>query len=882
MTLRDFLLGDIEVMNTFESASFSGIANLNLGKGDIGTKFKTKFYSSQILKAKTLVEDIAIDKKEFADFIGLFNSMKGKDVSFSAQSFPTRKAVDTVIKPKYINDYMDSAANIIDGVINGSVSKSDIDKWATKTVVDKVENQVVKTNLSIKTSDKFDFVIKDTNQKYTYDSINNTVIPFVNSLKSYKESILSEANEVYNTISAAEDKLNKYIDVANDMMTSMDKDIAKKVSYAMYHVCKSTIEIISYVSCAEIIKLNDFTGKAYAVDSIYRNLSNVASISESANGEESVNATGVVNNDIADIANNLLLGNTAAFDVYANRIAEFHAGLLKDGDAPNEEDGIDNTSEVRNNEDVYDDIVRANIEIGQSLDHIVSLTSDFIFDPEDAINDSGFLMSLEDKYVNAIKRIDDLSDYNESELSDVNGGSINLYKRVLSEISKYPENMRNIAKAISSNKIRIDNLIKKFEYSTSPNENLYKNTEAVKDIREWLSHFKDDYIKFVETIASKYMARLHNLSNIADTINNTVDEPVQQVANDTASFDDISSTDYTESVYDAMYDSIVKDFMESFENLQKEYYQEREDNLTGRTIVYEADEAQKEVKPTVVDNSGENSKASGGEGIVEKFINWLSKTIESFTNGAKRASENEKAKNVINSEDALASRSYNNVSANLPSYKDLPFGDILKDFTVVGGNISKLTPAEWQAGNTEEYYYTKLFPFITGLKKDDKVPFEQQVKNWYKYGNVKEPMSVKIENGMLKTKMGQSIIPYIKLWKGWNALPDQINKAGSSIKDAFAVAENKIKGNTNTNAVQTESATEDIVSEADANAVADTAKDAANEMKNVAANTVTSMTSNLNIALNLSMKYVGAVLNSQRDRFQDYINLASMLIPKAK
>ena len=880
-TIREFLLGDAKVMNTFESSTYTNLANLNLGKSETGSKFKTKFYSDQILKAKNRVEDISIDKKEFVDFIGLFNSMKGKDVSFSAQSFPTKKANEIVVKPKFINDYIDTAANIIDGVIKGTVDKSEIDKWANKSVADKVESQVVKSSISFKTSDRPDLIIKDSRQNYSIGSISDNVIPFVNSCKNYREALLMEANETYNTISAAEDKLAKYIDIANDMMKEMDNDISKKVNYALYHISKSTLEIISYVSCAEIVKLNDFVSKAYAVDSIYSGLSNAASITESANGEESVNTTGVVNNDVADIANNLIQGNTAAFDVYANRIAEFHAGLLKDGDAPNDNDNVvDTTSEANYNEDVYNDIVRAGIEIGQSLDHIVAITSDYIFDPEDAINGSGFLMSLEDKYSNIINKIDDLSDYKSSELSDVNGGSVALYKKAVNEITKYPEHMKNISDALTADKIRIDNLVKKFEYSATPNENLYKNTEAVHSIKEWLVHFTEDYLNFVETIASKLMARLHNLANIADTINNSVSEPVQPVVDDTAALDDIDTTDYTEFAFDDEFVNTLREITESFTSLQMKYYQEKENISTGRTIIYEADENQKEVKPTVVDNSGENK--SSGEGLTERFINWLKKVVDSFTNGAKRASENEKSQNVINNEDRLASRSYNNVSANLPNYKDLPFGDILKDFTTVGSNVSKMTPQEWQQGDNEAYYYNKLFPFIEGLKKDDKLSFEDQVKNWYKYGNVKEPMSVKVENGLLKTKMGQSIIPYIKLWKGWNALPDQITKAGNSITEAIETAKNKITGaNNTTNTTGNVTTASAEITHVNGNPITEAGVgDAVNAVKDVAANTITSMTGNLNIALNLSMKYIGAVLNSQRDRFQDYVNLASMLIPK--
>ena len=568
----------------------------------------------------------------------------------------------------------------------------------------------------------------------------------------------------------------------------------------------------------------------------------------------------------------LVDGGNDAFTELSHNIMEYHRGYIS-SHVPTDVDvsGGDTENYITNvlndqvyNLDLYNNIVKIYIEIGNGLDIVAKNIDDRLIIFDDIIQKAGFMLTLQDRFNNNIKSITDLTYYGLADIELGDAGQKNeVYLKILAEINDYPKLTKQIADAAKAIRLKIEYIS---DLIATRQETILAFSETLNEIKIFIDAFNDQYKILNIDIVKGLYTRLKELAVKADNCINDFNPTPENINEDNDFFAEAVLSTLEEN--DAINDIIM-------EVLLKEYYAEREFKERGVRLVYEADTTDN-TSVKVTDNSGTstgiqttNATTTAGVGgavknklsnLLKSISEWFQKMITSFDELLGR----QKAKNtkwLAANKDGLMNRSYTNVEIQILPYDKMPSKQVLTDISKLATNVNAMNPQNLQTANTYEDLRTRLINFGPKFTKDDE---KITIINYYKVGN-NPVQTVPYANNNIKSLVVNEMIPYCEAF--YDSYKEEVKKQLNALKTSL---ENISKSHV-TEAVCDIDELCGIFTEADA-----TTQPTTSTKPNQTANTA----SKNGWVKQCVQTYSGCVLNAIRDRNNDYFKVLYALAPK--
>ena len=886
------------VLFEFDLGNFLRSASLSLNKDTkISDMNKIHTYSSILKGTIEDLKNIKFDKNE--------NSLKDLVIKASRTSVYS-KALNTdtkiIINPSIVNEYIKFIDEKLVNCANGNDSYNPTNFI---DMIDKIKSQSVRVvggdiiNNSPKSIIRS--IVGKKEELITPLYIKSVLLPFIQTYESSKSNLIKEAEELLFAVEKAENGVTNTISRIDMMCNgeSISSDMKKSLRKLSYMSLRSLIEITSYVSSMMIKKIDIFNSNVIACNEIFMKFNTgeiIESVTESTLDTVIDLSTGNVSKDFID-------GQVGAFKDIATKVYEFHTGMTRDPDAPTKigDDYADSTGEfsggyIKYDKTPYDEGFRVFTMIDQSLDLIAGKTDDYLQLSTQMPEKEGFNLPLEQKFARSIEEITDLSKYS-SDTALRQDGSFNagLYRSMLNEVKDYPENMQKLANLAKATNIRIESLIDRFNNRINGE---FKNAESTEELKAWSVDFKEEFSKFCIKISLAYFTRLKRIAlelmNMVNSANSNGNSPRFP---DSVPIDSIDVTDYTESVYDMLNSLEEESNKEFIQTLERAYYREREYKNRGKILVFEADTPANGQKPSttpkVIDNSGEGSQSGGAmiKKIIARAQEWFGKLVETFNSNMKKLLGHKDAKWVIQNQQYLTTRSYNNVTIESLPYDNISPDTIISDLNSCANAIRGLTPQYIQGVKTKNELYSKIFPFMKGGQINPEQPFGEQVKNYYKCGSYTLAATKQISNGALKTYVTSTMLPFIVNFDGQYS--PKLTSESDGVKKALSEFLTKLDTvgpqnvpsvtptnvNTTTNTVTTTAGTTQTTTPVAASYIDNVSGYIAFEAE-ANKNTEASMSEKSKWVCELVQLFTGSICNAVRDREKDYIRILVQLCPK--
>lgn len=269
---REYIRDTHLLLESFDISNFISNAKSNLsGKFEtLKVNWKIDYYTHILEKSIENFSGININKVAINDFINAYNKsnkvpIKIEDISESNVS---------VIKPQYISQYVVLIQKLLDKVREGNIDHSDITKFISPDIPNKIKRQTVKTTLDSLTVQD---VIKETTPNIITvdeDYINCNILPFITNFDTKKKTLLVEANAVLNTIKETELSIKDITETLNALKSSesIDSLNIKYLNYIYYESIRGLFDVLSYVVFMEIRKLNAFSNNVLTCNKLYDSL----------------------------------------------------------------------------------------------------------------------------------------------------------------------------------------------------------------------------------------------------------------------------------------------------------------------------------------------------------------------------------------------------------------------------------------------------------------------------------------------------------------------------------------------------------------------------------------------------------------------------------
>ena len=145
---REYAMGDLKLYREFDSSHFiSNAKSAITNKVEaVNLRMKMNYYSSMLTKALNDFSAINLDKDEFNDFIGKFESMdRLPEMNLTIRDLNQEDI--GAIKPQYISQYVLMIQMMVDKVLNNAISDAELMRFISNEFPIKVEKQVIKTEI---------------------------------------------------------------------------------------------------------------------------------------------------------------------------------------------------------------------------------------------------------------------------------------------------------------------------------------------------------------------------------------------------------------------------------------------------------------------------------------------------------------------------------------------------------------------------------------------------------------------------------------------------------------------------------------------------------------------------------------------------------------
>ena len=895
--LDKYVFDESEFFNEYDSSSFIMISNSVLNKkiADFLVFIKDTESTTLLESAIRNLNTIDVESYAMTEFMTkILGSSKVDRAGLMMKDITKNGKIN--VKMQYlkeaVNDLKYNINDLLSGKIDADSAIVNIKTMTASSYKDKLKQRTVEIYNIPYIDDPKKFI---SNASYistplTTQYLNSVIIPYVENFQKIKTAITTETNLIIREISNDISELSLTMKTLNSVNIPDDKK-SIILNYC-YNTIRTILEVIKYVTYCQMRKIHIIEEDITAIQEAYNKLmllfASETSLVEAGAYDTRIITAADGNNLIEAIFN----GQIDAFIELSNSIIEYHKGYIFDKFGMDKSDSDIIMAKIIEDDtydkDIYNDIVKVYIEIGNGLDILAKNSDDYLMVFDDLKNKSGFVVPLPERFKTEIDRIKEVSNYGLTNISIGSGGEkTDTYFKILSEIIDYPKNMERIAKTVCD-------MWQKFEYVdklfTSKANGELAYSETMNELKILLESLKEQYKIITKSITDNMYLRLKLLSEKADQCLDNVS------SEDKTNIEELIPTPNRNFMGEATLGII--DVQNAFTDLymdiyMKEYYSEREYLEKGIRLVYEADgdtNSSNQNKPdthVVVNdnpdakNSTSSTKLDSGRlnNILKTIGEWFKKMVNAFINMIHKY----KAKNtdwLAKHKDGLLTRSYSNVQIDILPYDRGPTTQkIDQDITSFITNLNTMTKDNIAKVNTYEDLRSKL---ITGgitfnANEDEKAT----ITRYYKVGNNKLE-TVKYSNNEIKTYVSQHMIPYCEVF--YTTYYDSLNK---KLKDV-------------------EKSMEDIIKTYTTEAFADLASDSSifyeeGEQNTSGTNTTTTVTTttgstntnqNNNGGTNITQKtgwiqtcvrnYIGCILTAIRDRNNDYLKVLFALAPKVE
>ena len=733
---QSFVLGDIQLFREFDMNNFISNARSFITESYQEMKpIDISFYSESVAKALSELKSKHIDAKEIMESVRDFNIRNSKrvnDISFDV----------SLIRPKYLTEYVKNAGLTFERVLNGSLSKEEIGKYVSKDVAEKVKRQMVRSSLSYEGTSRN--VYESANNKtisLTDDFVTTSVIPFLENANNIINQVVKESEDTIDSLNEANRSLNSYITVINNIMQNPDIGDAEKkdLKYVAYNVIRTLLEVSSFLAQATIRKISN-VNTAISTSS---EVNNVVS-QNSTLATESFTDT-IVSMDTNSLADGLLKGESGAYSV----VAESIIGLSNGGGLNPLEDTADGGNYNKN---IYEDVNKAYIIISNGLDLISRNCDDYLLVFDDIINKSGFTVGLPERFKELTESIRDISEYTSASLLPNQTPQI-LLSRMLDEVKDFSSNMETLAANIRDCKIKMEDLKKRFESNINGE---FENSEAMNELKVFMDELKDQYRVLTVNVAGGFMQRLKELGAELDKAYGRTE--VEESAAYDVDFDSMLFESLVEQE-DAFTDAL-------FEAMSNAYVIARREKERGVKVVVEAPTQQNNQQPqqTQTNSTIQNAAGKGGkvvQTVTQKIEEWFNQFVEKINKLIKSNQAKADANYFANHKQELLSKNFSNASNKTPiiEYEKLcPYNKILADTRALGNKTasSNLTPQKLQNIKEQKDIVKIIFANNppASVFESDNIP--QAITQYYKSGTYAEN-PVTVRSGELKTMVTNAV-----------------------------------------------------------------------------------------------------------------------------
>lgn len=884
--IHDYVVENAKFFNEFDRSSFINNATLALDRSGLNTAISVRGnqYSTILEKTISHINEIEIDSYAISEFVSkILGSGRVESTKLTMNDINSTNEI--IMKPQYLTEAVMEYKTVINNIATGKYDAGKVkgicDNIGTYTTILKKRAVVsnIDVNLTPKDMLKYDAPKKvDVTTKYLED----VVIPFLQDVPKKKKALgldISNVNSnVRNTISA----LYRLVDDVTTGVNLNKVDDTKKKLMMQYtfNQVRAILEAVSYMTFVAMRKVHQFEDSVVECQNVYNALTlsfndAMTLIEAGAFDDKVISAT-----DASNIAEKLVDGSNDVFAELAHNIIEYHKGYIStwasdvtDVTGTDSESVISTVlSKTEYRRTVYNDIVKAYIEIGNGLDILAKNCDDYLAIFDQLVKKAGFVLELNDRFHNEIEALYDLSYYG---LADIdignNGEKTTVYHTILSEINDYPDITSQIAKAARVIMIKTEYVEDLFNAKKN-GELAY--SETMNELKMFLDTFKDQFRNMNVSIVKGLYMRLKRLAAKADDCLDNV--------NSTPESDLYTADDFFEEAVLAEVD--IADSLNDLvmETLLKEYCAEREFLERGVRLVYEAEgdatpantpaTGSSNVKVQVTDNSGEASSAAkdtanaNKTGAAKAISDWFKKISEWFKDMITKFNDvigRSAAKNtkwLAENKEGLLNRSYSNVEIQILPYDQMPHSNVSADIGKLTANVNAMTAQNMKNIGSYENLRSKLINFGPKFNNNDKDQIT--IANYYKVGN-KPLQTVPYANGVIKTLITDTMIPYCESF--YTTYKDEITKQLTAVSNAMETI-----SKTYVTECVNEISNLSIITEAEA----------AQTQTTNTQNAETSLTTKASWLSKCVQTYSGAVMNSIRDRNNDYFKVLYALAPK--
>ena len=895
--LDKYVFDESEFFNEYDSSSFIMISNSVLNKkiADFLVFIKDTESTTLLESAIRNLNTIDVESYAMTEFMTkILGSSKVDRAGLMMKDITKNGKI--IVKMQYlkeaVNDLKYNINDLLGGKIDADSVAVNIKTMTASSYKDKLKQRTVEIyNIPyIDDPKKFIANVSYISTPLTIQYLNSVVIPYVENFQKTKTVITTETNLIIREISNDISELSLTMKALNSVNIPDDKK-SIILNYC-YNTVRTILEVIKYVTYCQMRKIHIIEENITAIQEAYNKLmllfASETSLVEAGAYDTRIITAADGNNLIEAIFN----GQIDAFIELSNSIIEYHKGYIFDKFGMDKSDSDTVMSKIIEddtyNKDIYNDIVKVYIEIGNGLDILAKNSDDYLMVFDDLKNKSGFVVPLPERFKTEIDRIKEVSNYGLTNISIGSGGEkTDTYFKILSEIIDYPKNMERIANTVCD-------MWQKFEYVdklfTSKANGELAYSETMNELKILLESLKEQYKIITKSITDNMYLRLKLLSEKADQCLDNVS------SEDKTNIEELIPTpnrnfmgEATLGIIDVQ-NELTDLYMDIY---MKEYYSEREYLEKGIRRVYEADgdtNSSNQNKPDThvavndnpdAKNSASSTKLDGGKlkNILKTIGEWFKKMVEAFTNMINKY----KVKNrgwLTKHKNGLLTRSYSNVQIDILPYDRGPTTQkIDQDIASFITNLNTMTKDNIAKVNTYEDLRSKLITggIIFNANEDEKAT----ITRYYKVGNNKLE-TVKYSNNEIKTYISQHMIPYCEVF--YTTYYDSLSK---KLKDV-------------------EKSMEDVIKTYTTEAFADLASGSSifyeeGEQNTSGTNTTTTVTTttgstntnqNNNGGANITQKtgwiqtcvrnYIGCILTAIRDRNNDYLKVLFALAPKAE
>lgn len=732
--INEFILAMESCYREFDSSAFIAIAEGSLYKEGVPVTIDVNndIYGRSIADAINDLSDVWVNTTELAPFI---RNMEQSDRFSSLGQRPRLANTDIKFNLDYLKDYNENLTRLV-GQFYQSASEGTLDAAAISTFMrlsaddlsDTVKKQIVRSSLATLYVNNPKALVASNEPlvEWSKEYLKTFVIPFITSFNSLKATTIQEAKMVTSiindTLSSANVRNQKVAEIC-----AKNPEYAAKLNQCNYKINRNLIDVASFVTYAMLMKLHAITSNAVLCnDALTKMTSTISALERTIN--ESVYGDSIVSDATGEVADQLMTGDSSAYDELSHNVLEFHKGMVVNRGLAGIEDpdgSFDHMIDEREyRKDSYNGIMEVLSEISASLDKISAASDDYLLVTDELIEKAGLDNPIDVRYAERIKMSSDTSSYDKACEIAVNGdGNMDIYATILHEIKDFPENLQTIAKLISDDREKMNILEKRFSDPVSHPwkfNNDFKNTAAVTELKVFVTSLKEQYGNLVNMIAGNMMARLKKLAVNAERISVKMDAEDPEPIGVHEFVDDMDyALEMDRILYE--YQHGITDILMS--TLQESYQDKWNEVVRGIRPIYEISDVTVGNGPANTNSTNANgtNQAQAAQGaakaastitqklgdlkdtIAKQFQEVINKFLQNMNSRSVKLDNGQTMVNSLwikNNKAELLNHNYTNQSVQiLPYSTKMPWNSILSDIDTFKGTVGSLKSDQLSKGS---------------------------------------------------------------------------------------------------------------------------------------------------------------------------------------